>query len=93
MAVNRERVADPDDILCGLAITADRADPVTLPADESAADLVLARVSGPRPRPARRRRRRPLRTTRLLLDRKLRLTLGVGGRAPAHRHADPRRAA
>ena len=77
MAVNRERVADPDDILCGLAVTADRTDPVTLPGDETAADLVLARVSGTPPRPTRRRRRHPLRTTRLLLDRKLRLTLAV----------------
>lgn len=77
MAVNRERVTDPDDILCGLAVTADRTDPVTLPADETAADLVLARVSGTPPRPTRRRRRHPLRTTRLLLDRKLRFTLAA----------------
>jgi Trk K+ transport system NAD-binding subunit len=76
MAVNRDRVADPDDILCGLAVTAPAAEPVTLPERDDVADLVLARVSGPRPRPARRRRRRPLRTTRLLLDRKLRLALG-----------------
>lgn len=76
MAVNRDRVPDPDDILCGLAVTGGTTEPVTLPERDSAADLVLARVSGPRPRPARRRRRRPLRTTRLLLDRKLRLALG-----------------
>jgi Trk K+ transport system NAD-binding subunit len=77
MAVNREQVADPDDIICGLAVTADRTDPITLPGDETAADLVLARVSGTPPRPTRRRPRHPLRTTRLLLDRKLRLTLAV----------------
>ncbi|WP_326558777.1 potassium channel protein [Micromonospora sp. NBC_01796] len=76
MAVNRDRVADPDDILCGLAVTGGQAGPVTLPERDGDADLVLARVTGPRPRPVKRRRRRPLRTTRLLLDRKLRLALG-----------------
>ncbi|WP_121160411.1 potassium channel protein [Micromonospora pisi] len=77
MAVNRERITDPDDILCGLAVTGGGTDPVTLPEPDDTADLVLARVTGRRPRPVPRRRRRPLRTTRLLLDRKLRLALGT----------------
>jgi voltage-gated potassium channel Kch len=71
----RADVEDPDDILCGLAITGGGADPVTLPADEDAADIVLVRSYGSPPRQPRRQRRHPLRATRLLFGRNLRLVL------------------
>ncbi len=61
-------------MLCGIAITAGRSVPKTLPADENAADVVLVRTYGP---PPRRRRRHPLRFLRLLLSRNLRVILLV----------------
>lgn len=79
MAARRADVDDPDvddDVLCGLAITGDGADPVRLPADESQADLVLVRAPS-RPRREVRRRRHPLRATRLLFGRNLRLALAT----------------
>lgn len=72
---------DTTDLLCGLAITNNRAVPETLPADDDAADLVLVRAfgSGLRPMP-RHPRRHPLRTARLLFGRNLRLiVLGLVG--------------
>jgi Trk K+ transport system NAD-binding subunit len=77
------------DVICGLAQTAGRTDPMILPADEAAADLVLAEAGG-RPagtvvaarRLARlRRRRRPLavalRAVRALVNRKIGMALTV----------------
>jgi Trk K+ transport system NAD-binding subunit len=65
-----------NDVLCGLAVTAGLADPVLLPADDDEADLVLVRVFGPQGTGRRRRRsRHPLRATRLLFGRSLRLIL------------------
>ncbi|MEO3930001.1 NAD-binding protein [Micromonosporaceae bacterium B7E4] len=76
MAAPRADVADrPDDVLCGLAITEGLAEPVRLPADEDAADLVLVRAPSSQPRPVRRRRPHPMRATRLLFGRNLRLAL------------------
>ncbi|WP_203862798.1 NAD-binding protein [Plantactinospora mayteni] len=76
MAAPRADLADrPDDVLCGLAITEGRAEPVRLPADEDAADLVLVRAPSSQPRPVRRRRPHPMRATRLLFGRNLRLAL------------------
>jgi Trk K+ transport system NAD-binding subunit len=69
-------VSDPDDIVCGLAITGTGADPELLPADDGAAGLVLARAYGNPPLQPRRRRH-PLRATRLLFGRNLRIILGV----------------
>jgi Trk K+ transport system NAD-binding subunit len=63
------------DIICGVAITGDQANAVTLPINDDDADLVLVRASGIHQR--RRRRRHPLRATRLLFSRNLRLVLGV----------------
>ena len=63
------------DVICGLAITADRDEPETLPPDERRADLVLAR-SAPAP-PPRPRRRHPLRTLSLVIGRRLRLGLAL----------------
>ncbi|MFC6022014.1 NAD-binding protein [Plantactinospora solaniradicis] len=80
MAARRVDVDDPDDdddVLCGLAITEGRAEPVRLPADEDAADLVLVRAPSSPPRPVRRRRPHPLRATRLLFGRNLRIALLV----------------
>ncbi|MEV4515831.1 NAD(P)-binding protein [Dactylosporangium sp. NPDC049525] len=74
-AVDRA-AANPTDIRCGLAVTApqDR-DPVSLPADDNAADLVLVSTYG-HPQPAPRRvRPHPLRTTRLVLKGGLRRVL------------------
>jgi Trk K+ transport system NAD-binding subunit len=67
--------ARPNDVICGLAITAGRDEPETLPADERLADLVLAR-SAPAP-PPRPRRRHPLRTLSLVIGRRLRLGLAL----------------
>jgi Trk K+ transport system NAD-binding subunit len=82
MAIDRD-AANPTDIRCGLAVigAAARAldhDPVSLPADDDAADLVLVSTYG-RPRPAPSRvGRHPLRTTRLVLRGGLRrVLLGV----------------
>ncbi|GIG89287.1 NAD-binding protein [Plantactinospora endophytica] len=76
MAARRADVGDhPDDVLCGLAITEGLPEPVRLPADEDAADLVLVRAPSSRPRPVRRRRPHPMRATRLLFGRNLRLAL------------------
>ena len=61
---------DPDEIVSGLAIVDGRAEPETLPADESLADVVLARRYGEPPRPAPRPRRQPLRVTRLVFGRR-----------------------
>ncbi|MGK5742130.1 NAD-binding protein [Micromonospora sp. URMC 103] len=63
------------DIVCALADTGGL-DPVTLPADEDSADLVLVRAYGRRGPEPRRRRPRLLRTTGLLFGRNLRLALG-----------------
>ena len=69
------RSARPRDVICGLAITADRDEPETLPPDERQADLVLAR-SEPAP-PPRPRRRHPLRALSLVIGRRLRLGLAL----------------
>ncbi|MEV6932796.1 NAD-binding protein [Dactylosporangium sp. NPDC051485] len=65
VAIDRS-LANPADIRCGLANTAD-AD--SLPTDPDRADLVLASLYGRRAGPARgqRKRRHPLRATRILL--------------------------
>lgn len=79
MAVERD-AANPADIRCGLAVigTTDSttdSTPVSLPADDNAADLVLVSTYG-RPQPAPRRvGRHPLRTTRLVLKGGLRRVL------------------
>jgi Trk K+ transport system NAD-binding subunit len=67
--------AQPSDVICGLAITADRDEPETLPPDERRGDLVLAR-SAPAP-PPRPPRRHPLRALSLVIGRRLRLGLAV----------------
>jgi Trk K+ transport system NAD-binding subunit len=73
MAVDRD-TANPTDIRCGLAVTAG-ADPASLPADDTTADLVLVSAYG-HPQPAPRRvGRHPLRTTRLMLQGGLRRVL------------------
>lgn len=79
MVAKRADVDDPDvldDVLCGLAITDQANEPVTLPAEDHVADLVLVRAYGAPVRPARRRRH-PLRVTRLLLGRNVRRVLAV----------------
>ncbi len=75
MAVERA-AANPTDIRCGLAVIGPPDSvPVSLPADDDAADLVLVSTYG-RPRPAPRRvGRHPLRTTRLVLRGGLRRVL------------------
>ncbi|MDM4720197.1 NAD-binding protein [Micromonospora sp. WMMA1363] len=62
------------DIVCGLADTSGP-EPVTLPADEDAADLVLVRAHERHHRAPARRRPRLLRATRLVLSRNLRFAL------------------
>jgi Trk K+ transport system NAD-binding subunit len=71
--------ADPSDVVCGLAVTAGRPVPETLPADEDQADLVLVRTYGgaPAARPPRPKRRHPLRLARLLFGRNMRLILAT----------------
>ncbi|MDG6100791.1 NAD-binding protein [Dactylosporangium aurantiacum] len=68
--VARRSEVRAEDVICGLAVTAGDGEPVLLPADQAAADLVLAvatgepvstvvaREDGPDVTPARRRRRR-----------------------------------
>jgi len=68
--------ARPDDVICGLAITADRDEPETLPADESLTDLVLARSKPAAPRRVRRRRY-PIRVLSMLIGPRMRLLLGA----------------
>jgi len=70
--------ARAEDIVCGIAITADRDEPETLPAlaDEARADLVLARSKPARP-PRPYRRQRNLHVLPVLLGAKLRLVLAV----------------
>ena len=64
-----------EDVLCGLAVTDGSDDPLLLPADQNAADLVLARYKAlPRLRLPRRRRHR-LRRLWLLVGRRLRIVL------------------
>ena len=72
----RSFVHEPNDIICGLAVTEGSAEPEMLPADESTADLVLVRAYGTPP-PPRRHRRHPLRVTRLLFGRNLRIVLAA----------------
>lgn len=70
---------DPHDVVAGLAITAGRTTPVTLPANEADADVVLSRVYGTRQLPVprtRRQHRHPLRTARLVFGRNVALVLG-----------------
>ncbi|MDG6109439.1 NAD-binding protein [Dactylosporangium aurantiacum] len=80
LAAVERATADPAHIRCGLAVTGAPAggpdrDPVSLPADDGAADLVLVSTYD-RPRPAPRRvRRHPLRMTRLVLQGGLRRVL------------------
>ncbi len=85
MAVaDRTLVATPranaraDDVVAGIAITAGRDDPETLPPlpDEARADLVLAR-SKPPPPPRPPRRQRNFRLLPILAGKKLRLVLVV----------------
>lgn len=75
LRVTRPQDVNPADVLCGLAATAGRRDPELLPDGESA-DQVLA-VAYASPPPPRPRRRRPLRATKLLLGRNLRIVLAV----------------
>jgi len=75
VAVAQRSDVRTEDVVCGLAITEGRDDPLTLPADQNAADLVLARYKAPpRMRPPRRRRHR-LRRLSLLVGRRLRIVL------------------
>ncbi|MGN9809441.1 NAD-binding protein [Micromonospora sp. BQ11] len=64
------------DIVCGLADT-DGPEPVVLPADEAAADLVLVRTYGRRRTTPPRRRPRVLRAVALVFSRNLRLALAA----------------
>ncbi|MGQ5262382.1 NAD-binding protein [Micromonospora sp. ZYX-F-536] len=64
------------DVVCALADTSGP-EPVTLPADEDAADLVLVRAYGRRRSAPTPPRRRLLRTARLVLGRRLRWALGA----------------
>ncbi|MEV4760783.1 NAD-binding protein [Micromonospora sp. NPDC049559] len=76
MAAQRSTVGD--DVICGLAITSDDgSEPVRLPEDEDAADLVLVRAYRGAQRPERpaRTRGRPLWALRLVFGRNLRLAL------------------
>jgi Trk K+ transport system NAD-binding subunit len=73
--VSRDTV-EPSDVVCGLAVTAGRPVPETLPADEERADLVLASNDHERAiRPARRYRRRRARTVVRAMWRRLRYAL------------------
>lgn len=76
LAAVERATADSTRIRCGLAVTSTPdSDPVRLPADDAAADLVLVSTYG-RPRPAPRRvGRHPLRMTRLVLKGGLRRVL------------------
>jgi Trk K+ transport system NAD-binding subunit len=78
LLVSQRKRVPAEDVVCGLAVTADREIPDTLPHDEDTADLVLA-VDDPtrRRHPPRRQSRHPLRTMSLLLGRRLRVVLGV----------------
>jgi Trk K+ transport system NAD-binding subunit len=76
----------PDDVLCGLAVTAGRSEPLVLPAEPADADLVLAAaILGEESEPAvataadvhRRARRRALFGLLSLVGRRLRLVVGV----------------
>ncbi|OKI62265.1 NAD(P)-binding protein [Micromonospora sp. CB01531] len=62
------------DVVCGLADTTGP-EPIALPADQEAADLVLVRTYGRRPPPPTRRRPRLLRAAGLVFGRRLRLAL------------------
>jgi Trk K+ transport system NAD-binding subunit len=75
--VTRRSAAPQADVVCGLAVDGGGSQPEVLPADEERADLVLAVNEAPPPVPARRRRRHPLRTMALLVERRLRVVLGV----------------
>jgi Trk K+ transport system NAD-binding subunit len=80
MVARRAHLDDPDnvnDVLCGLAITQGATDPVTLPADEDAADVLLVRAYGPPAHRRPRRHRHPLRLTRLLFGRNQRIIVGA----------------
>ena len=72
----RAEVSDPNDLVCGLAITIGTNGPVTLPEDEDAADMVLVRAYGRQAQPPKPRHRHPLRAARLLFSRNLRIILG-----------------
>ena len=69
-----------DEVLCGLAVTTGE-DPVLLPADQSAADLVLVRVRRPAAAPSRRRgqlrHHYPVRTMTRRIWARLRIVLAV----------------
>jgi len=78
VTVRRDQQPDPDEIVCGLAAVADRAEPETLPADESTADLVLVRRYGAPPVPVPRRGARFGGVTRLVFGRR-RLRLAAAG--------------
>ncbi|MFG2037506.1 potassium channel family protein [Dactylosporangium sp. NPDC048998] len=73
MAVDRS-MANPADIRCGLAVTAEAQ---SLPVDEDRADLVLTSVYGRRTVQRRRPRRHPLRASRLLIGGGLRRILAT----------------
>ncbi|MFC3500667.1 potassium channel family protein [Micromonospora krabiensis] len=75
-AANRRTLDATADIVCALA-DAECPDPVTLPADEEGAELVLVRAYGRRRPEPLRRRSRLLRTTGLIFGRNLRLALGA----------------
>ncbi|MEV4533353.1 NAD-binding protein [Asanoa sp. NPDC049518] len=78
VTAHRSEQPDPDDIVCGLAVLDGRAEPETLPADESRADLLLVRRYGEPPRHKARPARLPLRVTRLVLGRR-RLRYALAG--------------
>ncbi|MFI7209867.1 NAD-binding protein [Micromonospora maritima] len=64
------------EVVCGLAVT-DGPEPVVLPADQAAADLVLVRTYSRRRTAPPRRRPRLLRAVALVLSRNLRLALAA----------------
>jgi Trk K+ transport system NAD-binding subunit len=74
--VARRDAVPPVDVLCGIAVVGGRDEVELLPADQEQADLVIACSEFPAPPPVRRSRRR-LRVFALLIERRLRLILGV----------------
>ncbi|HWG63161.1 MAG TPA: NAD-binding protein [Streptosporangiaceae bacterium] len=72
----RRELTDPDQVICGLAMTSDAASPQIVAGDATAADLVLAVADGA-PRDPLARKLRPLRATWNLTRRLLLHKFGV----------------
>ncbi len=78
LLVTRRDQVRAENVVCGLAVTGGRHEPETLPADEEAADIVLATEDwAETARPRRRHRLHPVRTMSMLLGRRLRIVLAI----------------